>query len=138
MWLFNLLMAYYYNRFIKKILANGEEMEDIATKEKTKRAYPRNQTIATIKCQPYTSDAAVRISDGVMCNFSSEGLYIETSQKFKSDTILIVRIVSYPPRQLSVADGEQPRSICLAKVKWSQKLSHENTIQFGIGMKYID
>ncbi|BBO77450.1 hypothetical protein DSCW_48670 [Desulfosarcina widdelii] len=113
-------------------------MEDIATKEKARRAYSRNQTMATVKCQPYTSDAAVRVSDGVMCNYSSEGLYIETSQNFKSDTILVVRIVSYSPTQQSMADREQPRSICLAKVKWSQRLSHENTIQFGIGMKYID
>jgi hypothetical protein len=113
-------------------------MEDTATKEKGSRASPRNQTISAIKCQPYTSSGAFRASDGVMCNYSSEGFYIETSQNFKSETILIVRVVSYSPTQQFVADREQPRSICLAKVKWSQRLSHENTVQFGIGMKYID
>ena len=52
-----------------------------------------------------------------MRNFSTEGSYIETSHKYQSGTILIVRIIHYPRLPISAANEEQPRSICLAEVK---------------------
>jgi hypothetical protein len=91
-----------------------------------------------IVCQPYTSSANIRASEGVMRNFSTEGSYIETSQKFKSGTILIVRVLRYPLLSLFVADEEQPKSICLAEVKWLQELAEENPICFGLGLKYLN
>jgi hypothetical protein len=72
-----------------------------------------------------------------MRNFSTDGSYIETSHKFKSGTILIVRIVRYPLFSFSVGDEEQPRSICLAEVKWLQEMAEENKIRFGLGLKYL-
>ena len=73
-----------------------------------------------------------------MRNFSNEGFYIETSYKYKSGNILIVRIVNYLTNPLSDTENEQPRSISLAKVKWHQKISCENIIKYGMGMEYID
>jgi len=73
-----------------------------------------------------------------MRNFSSEGSYIETSHKYKSGTILIMRMVRYPQIPSSLADEEKPRSICLAKVKWRKKLTDEDTFRFGIGLRYLN
>ncbi|MBC2712503.1 MAG: hypothetical protein HGJ94_16415 [Desulfosarcina sp.] len=73
-----------------------------------------------------------------MRNFSSGGSYIETSYKYKSGTILIVRMVSYPTMPSSIADEERPRSICLAEVKWWRELTDENAIRFGMGLRYLN
>jgi hypothetical protein len=115
-----------------------KKMEATLYKEDRNRAVPRNPTEAAIACQPYTSSANIRASEGVMRNFSTEGSYIETSQKFKSGTILIVRVLRYPLLSLFVADEEQPKSICLAEVKWLQELAEENPICFGLGLKYLN
>ena len=73
-----------------------------------------------------------------MRNFSSDGSYIETSHEFKSGTILIVRMLFYPPTTSYVNEASRPRSICLAEVKWRQKLDDENAARFGMGLKYLD
>jgi hypothetical protein len=113
-------------------------MKTALDKEDSDRAVPRNPTEAVIACQPYTSITCIRASEGVMRNFSTEGFYIETSQKFKSGTILIVRVLRYPPLPLFVADEEQPKSICLAEVKWLQELAEKIPIRFGLGLKYLE
>ena len=108
------------------------------TQKKSKRKTPRNPTEAEITCRPYTSCGAICASDGVMRNFSSGGSYIETSHKYKSGTILIVRTLRYPPMPSSMADEEQPRSISLAEVKWQEELADDNAIRYGIGLRYLD
>lgn len=113
-------------------------MEATAEKENRNRAAQRNPTEAEITCRPYTSSGAVLASDGVMRNFSSGGSYIETSYKYKSGTILIVRMVRYPLIPSWVADEDRPRSICLAEVKWLQEITEEHAIRFGLGVRYLD
>ena len=103
------------------------------------RAATRNPTEATIICRPYASSGGdICTSDGVMRNFSSGGAYIETSHNFKTKTILILRVVRYPSMPSFITDLERPRSICLAQVKWRQALTEENTIRYGIGLKYLE
>lgn len=106
--------------------------------KKNKRAFPRNPSQAAVTCRQFTSSGAPRISDGVLHNFSNEGSYIETSHEYKSGTILIVRMVSYPTIPQSMAAAEQPRSICLAEVRWQQEMVGENTVQYGFGLRYLD
>jgi hypothetical protein len=112
-------------------------MEETTGNSKRTRVAPRNPTEAAITCRPFTSSGANHISDGVMRNFSQQGSYIETSRQFKSGTILIVRLLRYPPMPSSVTDEDHPRSICLAEVKWRQKLTDENAIRYGIGLRYL-
>ena len=110
----------------------------IAKQEKEKRRVaPRNPTEATIACRPFTSSGATHTVDGVMRNFSEEGSYIETPHKFKLGTILHLRMVYYPPRSLSLAAEELPRTTCLAEIKWRQKMVDENTIQYGFGLRHL-
>ncbi len=106
-------------------------------KKVVKRVAPRNPTEAAITCRPYTS-SAVRTSDGVMRNFSGSGSYIETTDRYRSGTILIMRMVRYPEIPPSIAAEERPRSICLAEVKWQQKLSDKTASRFGMGLRYLD
>jgi len=122
----------------RTLTISGEKMQ-IAMQEKEKRRIAsRNHTEAVVACRPFTSGGATHMTDGVMRNFSEEGSYIETSREFKIGTILHLRMVHYPPRPLSLAAEELPRSICLAEVRWRQELIDENTIQYGFGLKYLD
>ena len=73
-----------------------------------------------------------------MRNFSNEGSYIETTDKYQTGTILIVRTVSYPSMLSSTTVEEQPRSFCLAEVKWCQELSDIYSNRYGIGLKYLN
>ncbi len=49
-----------------------------------------------------------------------------------------MRMLRYPQIPSSVADEEKPRSICLAEVRWQKKLTDENTIRFGMGLRYLN
>ena len=104
---------------------HGEKMKKTTKRKMIARDAQRNSTETAITCHPYTSSGAAQSSDGVMRNFSSSGSYIETSLEYKSGTILIVRTLRYPPRPLSLVVEDQPRSICLAEVKWRQELVDE-------------
>jgi hypothetical protein len=116
----------------KKIMQNSPQ------KKPKQRIVPRNPTEAAISCRPLSSSGSPRTSSGVMRNFSSQGIYIETSHNYASGTIVIMRMVHYPPMPSSTADESQPRSICLAEVKWQQALADETAIRYGIGLKYLD
>ena len=113
-------------------------MNDTTKKEIIARTAPRNPTEAAVTCQPYASSETINSSDGVMRNFSSEGSYIETSRNYKSGTILIVRMLHYPTMVSSIPDEARPRSFFLAEVKWGQELAGDNTIRYGIGLRYFD
>lgn len=102
------------------------------------RTASRNPTEAAVTCRTYASSAAGSASDGVMRNFSSQGSYIETSHKFESGTILILRTVRYPDIPPYVSDEERPRSICLAEVKWRRELADPDATRFGLGLKYLE
>ena len=103
----------------------------------TDRTVLRNFTEVAITCQTLSSGNA-RVSEGVMHNFSSEGLYIETTGKYLTGTILIMRMVDYPNIPTSMGDEGRPRSLSLAEVIWRQQLVDENTIRFAMGLKYLD
>jgi hypothetical protein len=113
-------------------------MEATSKKEKTRRTALRNHTQAHIICKPYTSDGVFRKVEGVMRNFSRNGSYIETSQPFKSGTILILRMEQYPSVPSSADSDQWPRSFCLAEVKWQQTMDDKETTRYGMGVRYLD
>jgi len=96
-----------------------------------------NPNEIAITCRQYGSYGAHPTSDGVIRRFSNNGLYIETPCKYKSGTILIVRVDRYPSLPASLAESAYPRSICLAEVKWQRELDGDNGIRFGMGLQYI-
>ena len=139
-----MLYFYRFNIFLSLIAIytvkhQGEKMRQSTMNNKVRRRVAsRNLTEAAITCRPYASTCAICASDGVMRNFSHEGSYIETSHKYKSGTILIMRTVRYPQVPSSVVDEEKPRSICLAEVRWCQEISDVYSIRYGVGLKYLN
>jgi hypothetical protein len=117
---------------------HGEKMQEKIEKKEIERVAPRIATEAAITCRPFASYGAAQSADAVMRNFSDEGSYIETSCEFKLGTILHMRVVRYPPMVSSTAGKTQPRSICLAEVKWLQDLADDNATRYGIGLRYLD
>ena len=113
-------------------------MKNATEKKVAVRVAPRNPTEAAVTCRPYASSGSIHTTDGVMRNFSNGGFYIETSRKYQSGTILIVRMVCYPNLAECVAVDHWPRSIGLAEVRWGQELTDEKAIRFGFGLKYLD
>ena len=113
-------------------------MENQAKKKRGQRIAPRSPTETAITCRPYVSYRAACTSDGVMRNFSNHGSYVETSGRFESGTILIVRMLRYPAVTSTLDCDSQPRTICLAEVKWRRKLVEGNGTRYGMGLKYLD
>ncbi len=107
-------------------------------KNKRTRSIPRISTDAVITCRPFDSSGFIHSADGIMRNFSNQGVYIETNREFKSGAILIMRMLRYPSMPSSTDDGTQPRSICIAEVKWQQDLTDDNATRFGMGLRYLD
>ena len=106
--------------------------------QRLKRIAQRSPTEVAITCRPYVSYRAVQTADGIMRNVSSLGSYVETSGKYPSGTILIVRMLRCPSAMSTMSHGEQPRSICLAEVKWCHELADGNGRRYGMGLKYLD
>jgi hypothetical protein len=99
---------------------------------------PRNPILAAVTCRPFASSGATHTADGVIRNYSGKGVYMETSHRFKSGTILHLRIVEYPPEPLRLSADVRPRSIFLAEVKWRQELADAGGHQYGLGLRYLD
>jgi hypothetical protein len=116
---------------VKKMQHKMEEKE-IA------RVSSRNSIETAITCRPYLSTGAICASDGIMRNFSIQGAYIETSHNYQFGTILIMQIMCYPRMGECMGDGDWPPSICLAEVKWRQELIDENSVRYGMGLRYLD
>ncbi|WP_419657496.1 hypothetical protein [Desulfosarcina variabilis] len=112
-------------------------MPDRAAQSERKPNILNNSTETEITFRPYGSHGPMPVSDGVMKSFSNDGLYIEATNKYKSGTILIVRVDRYPSLPTAVAETARPRSICLAEVKWQRKLDDENGVRFGMRLRYI-
>ena len=104
---------------------------------KEHRTAVRNSTDAAATCSPFTSTCPGCTVDGSVGNFSSNGCYIETSQKFNLGTTLVIRLTQYPTMVSPQDSVECPRSIFVAEVKWLQKLEDESATCYGIGLKYL-
>ncbi len=112
-------------------------MQATTTRDKRTDA-PRKPILAAVACRQFASNSATHTADGVIRNYSGKGVYMETSQRFKSGAILHLRIVQYPPEPLTVNADMRPRSICLAEVKWQQELTDAKGLQYGLGLRYLD
>ena len=104
----------------------------------TERASPRNPTSVAVNCRPYGSSSSLRAADGVMHNYSLEGVCIETTCAFKPGTILIVRMLRYPSESIDGSASEWPRSMGLAEVRWHQTLDTDDGVRHAMGLRYLD
>jgi len=117
---------------------HGEIRRDKKEEIIVERSSLRISAEVTIKCFAHSSCGVVDPVDGVMCNFSNQGCCIETSCAFEAGTILLVRVEKYGCTPSSVPEAKQPRSICLAEVKWRRRIVEKNVIRFGMGLIYLE
>lgn len=112
-------------------------MGNTAKEVPDKRESTRNPVEIGIVCQPYSSTGSTRHCTGVLCNYSSGGVFIKTPWEFKTGTILVIRTIR-SARPSSFHDYEEGlRTICLAEVKWHQDLSDHKTTCYGMGLCYL-
>ncbi len=103
-----------------------------------RRAASRIPTEAIVTCRHHTSGDGGRSVEGIMRNFSMEGSYIETLLPFRPGAIIFMRVLRYSPASPDTTIQDQPRSICLAEVKWQQALVEEETFRYGMGLRYLE
>jgi len=108
-----------------------------ATGKHCRRSTKRMAVEATVLCRPYASSAGCHAVDGIMRNFSSQGIYIETHHKFERGSILVVRMIRLGNSSGKISAG-YPRTICLGEVKWFRKNSGCQPIRYGMGIRYLD
>jgi hypothetical protein len=113
-------------------------MEKMIDRELARRAVPRRPTDAAVICRPYVSGATGQCVDGIMRNFSRQGSYVELCGTYECGTILIVRILACPWTTSALDDCDQPRTICLAEVKWCHQLDAGERHRCGMGLRYLD
>jgi hypothetical protein len=102
------------------------------------RLVQRAPTFTLVRCRPYAMNGALHTSDGVILNYSRNGMYIETSSIFTPGTILMIRKTGKAPL-LSPLEAQKthPASLSLAEVKWITELVEENSIRFGMGLAFV-
>jgi hypothetical protein len=106
--------------------------------ENKRRNASRNAGEAVIACRLFTSSGGANHTiDTIMSNFSEDGVYIESSRDFRIGALLHLRIVGYPITHQSILHEKQPRSNCLAEVKWRREKVELGTRRYGLGLKYI-
>lgn len=104
--------------------------------ERIPRETARRSTDAAVYCCPHTSTGADPPARGILRNFGTRGVYIETDVRFEPGTILFIRSVCLlraPPAE----PLPQPRSICLAEVKWTREIADRRRFTFGMGLAYL-
>ncbi|WP_319524018.1 PilZ domain-containing protein [uncultured Desulfosarcina sp.] len=101
------------------------------------RSAKRIAVEAAVLCRPYASTAGCHAVDGIMRNFSSQGIYIEAHRKFEPGSILVVRMIRLGDSSRKMV-ASYPRTICLGEVKWLKKNSDSQPIRYGMGIRYLD
>jgi hypothetical protein len=100
------------------------------------RTAVRRSTDAAVLCRPHTSYGAFSPVRGILRNFCTRGVYIETDVRFDPGTILFIRSVCLL-RSPIPETPEQPRTICLAEVKWIREIANRRRFVFGMGLRYL-
>lgn len=103
-----------------------------------KRVSMRNPAQAPIECCLLSSRKDAWHIDGVLCNFSPKGIYIESKCICRKGSVLIVRILEYPQEETSGYSQAVIRSIGLAEVKWVHPMGGIPEKGYGIGLKYLN
>ena len=75
--------------------------------------------------------------DGKLLNFSQKGFYFETSKAIKTGATIFIQLTNFFPENLSSSDKELLRTVCLGEVKHCIEIIKENSIHYGVGIKYI-
>jgi hypothetical protein len=102
-----------------------------------KRTSNRHETEKSITCSYLTSQSYHDTFNGKLKNYCDSGMYTELQACFKKGTILLVKASNDPSDHLEPDAKEGFRSISLAEVKWSKKVSRQGAVWYGTGFQYL-
>jgi hypothetical protein len=102
-----------------------------------KRRCTRNPASLVIDCQLFSLDSEFIQWEGMLLNYSDEGVYIELRRPCSEGNLLWMRPL--PGSQVSPDDPIGPcPCMGLLEVKWCQLLEDEGTQRFGIGLRHLE
>lgn len=76
------------------------------------------------------------IIDAKMLNFSSDGMYFESSALLKERTNILFMVKDFRVDHSDPKYCKGLRTMSLAEVKWCKDMGDKNAAHFGIGVKY--
>ena len=101
------------------------------------RASSRHDAESSIVCSYLSSKNLNEVCNGKMKNYCDCGMYAELPTAFKTGTILVVRPTSTSGDDTGFEIKQGVRSISLAEVKWSRKISSDGLPMYATGFRYL-
>ena len=102
-----------------------------------KRGSRRTRIETPIVCSYLTTGDNNKTFDGKMLNYGPCGMYAELSDRFKNGTILLIKTKRCPTVQFEMDLAEGFRTISLAQVKWTKRISSNGETRYGTGLQYF-
>ena len=104
-----------------------------STRLEEKRMDKRFQCEALINWSYFNED---RSFDARIFNFSRNGVYIETRDRIRPNTTILIRLEALITDGMMLSGKESLRIVSLGDVKWCSELSKEHSIYYGSGVRY--
>jgi len=102
-----------------------------------KRTSQRIDIEASIVCGYLTTGDNDKTFSGKMLNYGPSGMYVELGDRFKTGTILLVKTKNESTVQFGLEISEGFRSISLAQVRWTKRVSINGEMRYGTGLQYV-
>jgi hypothetical protein len=99
-----------------------------------KRAYARHNLPASLEISNINKD---RKLEARLINYGEGGICIKSAVKYNSGMSLFVRVKDFSRNPSYYCLNKCPRSICLADVKWCQKVRDSDSSYFKMGLQFF-
>jgi hypothetical protein len=77
-----------------------------------------------------------RFFDAKVFNYSRNGVYLETQDRIRPNTTILIRLEALHTENKRVSDNECIRTVSLGEVKWCHELSKDDSNLYGVGVRY--
>lgn len=105
----------------------------IMTKPDSKRVYDRYDCTFSISCARLNS---VRYTQGRMLNYSQDGMYFESRSALPPGMSILIRVQKDLTGDRACGIREEFKSLALGEVKWCEEIIKEDSVYYGVGVKY--
>ena len=76
--------------------------------------------------------------DAKILNFSRNGIYFETPHEIKPGRTVLIRVETFPSKNIRLKDHEFLRTVTLGDVKWCNELFADDVSHFGVGVRHCE
>ena len=105
----------------------------VYTNQNEKRMYERYRCEARINRSYFNKNRSYRAT---LLNVGRNGVYFETDKEIEPNTTILLRLEAILGDHRLLSEKNCLRTIALADVKWSKKISNENSVYYGAGARY--